>query len=204
MEKPTGIWSQVELAGHICRTYEPAAPSPHNYTVICLHCSEAASLRSYPAFGREFDRYGLRVIEPVTGRSWWTDRIWPEFDPAISAEAYVLETHVVPFIAERWNASPPRLGLLGISMGGQGGTSDGLQIPQCFSHRGRDCAGHRFSKADRRRGRSGPGVNVSRCRRGPARTPPSCTFTRSTGRGISSYAAIQPTCGGTIRRSGCG
>src|SRR3954470_8641090 len=91
MNETTGNWSQVELAGHVCRTYEPASPSPHNYTIIYLHCSEAASLRGYPAFGREFDRYGLRVIEPVSGQSWWTDRIWPEFDAAISAEGYVLQ-----------------------------------------------------------------------------------------------------------------
>lgn len=131
MEKPTGIWRQVELAGHVCRTFEPAAPSPHNFTVICLHCSEAASLRSYPAFGREFDRFGLRVIEPVTGRSWWTDRIWPEFDSKISAEGYVLE-RVVPFVAERWNARPPELALFGISMGGQGALRMAYRYPNVF------------------------------------------------------------------------
>ena len=89
MNEATGTWSEVEVAGHRCRLFEPAAPSPHGYVVIYLHCSRAASLRGYPAFVREFERHGLRVIEPVTGQSWWTDRIWPEFDPDISAEAYV-------------------------------------------------------------------------------------------------------------------
>src|SRR5580765_2575394 len=115
MSEATGVWSQVELAGHVCRTYEPTSPSQHNYTVVYLHCSEAASLRSYPAFVREFDRYGLRVIEPVTGRSWWTARIWPEFDAAISAESFILD-HIVPYAANRWNAAPPKLALLGVSM----------------------------------------------------------------------------------------
>ena len=77
MASATGTWSQIDLAGHLCRLYEPPSPSLHNYTVIYLHCSEAASLRGHPAFVQEFDRHGLRVIEPVTGRSWWTDRIWP-------------------------------------------------------------------------------------------------------------------------------
>src|SRR5215210_677583 len=118
MNTQTGVWSKVDVAGHLCRIFKPAEPSPHNYTVIYLHCSEAASLGSYPAFVREFDRYGLRVIEPVSGRSWWTARIWHEFDPAISAESYVL-VHVVPYIANRWNAKPTQLALLGVSMGGQ-------------------------------------------------------------------------------------
>ena len=80
MSTATGTWSQIELAGHKCRLYEPPAPRPHNDTIIYLHCSEAASLRGYPAFVDQFDRHGLHIIEPVTGLSWWTNRIWPEFD----------------------------------------------------------------------------------------------------------------------------
>lgn len=131
MTSATGTWAQIELAGHNCRLYEPPSPSSHNYTVIYLHCSEARSLRGYPAFTQEFDRFGLRVIEPVTGRSWWTNRIWPEFDDAISAEAYVLK-HVVPYVAEHWNSRPPQLALLGVSMGGQGALRMAYKYPNVF------------------------------------------------------------------------
>jgi S-formylglutathione hydrolase FrmB len=131
MSTAMGAWSQIEIAGHICRIYEPAAPSPYNYTVIYLHCSEAASLRSYPAFKQEFDKHGLRVIEPVSGRSWWTARIWPEFDSAISAESYVVEK-VVPYISQRWNSVPPQLALLGVSMGGQGALRMAYKYPNIF------------------------------------------------------------------------
>jgi pimeloyl-ACP methyl ester carboxylesterase len=131
MSEPSGVWREIELAGHICRTYEPPSPSAHNYTVFYLHCSEAAPLRRYPAFVREFDRYGLRVIEPVTGRSWWTSRIWPEFDESISAEAFVLDC-VVLFVAQHWNATPPNLALLGVSMGGQGALRMAYKFPNVF------------------------------------------------------------------------
>jgi pimeloyl-ACP methyl ester carboxylesterase len=131
MDTPAGVWSKVDLAGHVCRTYEPGEFSPHNYTLIYLHCSEAASLRNYPTFVREFDRYGLRVIEPVTGRSWWTSRIWPEFDAEMSAESYVLN-HVVPFIGDQWSSAPPKLALLGISMGGQGALRMAYKYPNMF------------------------------------------------------------------------
>jgi S-formylglutathione hydrolase FrmB len=124
-------WSQVEVAGHACRVFEPAAPSPHGYAVVYLHCSHSASLRGYPAFVNEFERHGLRVIEPVSGQSWWTDRIWPEFDANISAEAYVLE-RVVPYLADRWGARPPRLALLGVSMGGQGALRMAYKYPNVF------------------------------------------------------------------------
>ena len=131
MTQATGTWSTVDVAGHSCRVFEPAQPSPHGFVVVYLHCSEGASLRGYPAFVREFEHHGLRVIEPVTGRSWWTDRIWPEFDAQLSAEAYVLD-RVVPYVAERWHARPPQLALLGVSMGGQGALRMAYKYPQVF------------------------------------------------------------------------
>jgi S-formylglutathione hydrolase FrmB len=131
MNELAGNWSQVEVAGHACRVFEPTEPSPHDFVVVYLHCSRAASLRGYPAFVHEFERHGLRVIEPVTGQSWWTSRIWPEFDATISAESYVLE-RVLPFVAERWNTKPPKLALLGVSMGGQGALRMAYKYPNIF------------------------------------------------------------------------
>jgi S-formylglutathione hydrolase FrmB len=131
MTASAGIWSEVGVASHRCRLFEPARPSPHGFVVVYLHCSEAASLRNYPAFADEFERHGLRVIEPVTGRSWWTDRLWPEFDATISAEAHVLE-QVVPYLEQRWGARPPQLALLGISMGGQGALRMAYKFPNVF------------------------------------------------------------------------
>jgi pimeloyl-ACP methyl ester carboxylesterase len=131
MSTSTSNWSEVQVSGHRCRVFEPALPSPHGFVVVYLHCSEAASLRGYPAFVDEFERRGLRVIEPVTGRSWWTDRIWPEFDATISAEAYVRE-HVVTYCEERWGARPPSLALLGVSMGGQGALRMAYKFPNVF------------------------------------------------------------------------
>ena len=131
MTTSAGTWSQIDLVGHPCRLYEPPSPGPHNFTVVYLHCSEAASLRGYPPFVEQFDRHGLRVIEPVTSLSWWTDRIWPEFDATISSEAYVLQ-HALPYVAERWNSGPPQLALLGVSMGGQGALRMAYKYPNIF------------------------------------------------------------------------
>jgi len=130
-DPPAGTWDQIELAGHLCRVFEPARPSEHGFVVIYLHGSLAAPIGRFAEFTREFDRHGLRVIEPVSGRSWWTDRLWPEFDANISAEGYVLE-RVVPHVEKRWGARPPRLALLGISMGGQGALRIAYKYPHLF------------------------------------------------------------------------
>jgi S-formylglutathione hydrolase FrmB len=128
---PSGTWSEIELAGHACDIYEPPRPAPHGYAVIYLHGVHLQPLADKPAFVREFDRHGLRVICPRTARSWWSDRICPEFDPQITAERYVVE-HVLDWIAEHWRARPPQIALLGTSMGGQGALRIAFKHPQKF------------------------------------------------------------------------
>ena len=131
MAEATGNWTETEVAGHACQIFEPRRPSEHGFTVVHLHCSAAAKLARFPAFTQEFERYGLRVIQPMSGLSWWTDRIWPPFDPAISAERYLLD-RVLPYIVERWHARPPQIALLGISMGGQGALRMAYRHPNVF------------------------------------------------------------------------
>ena len=131
MSTSEGTWSAVEVAGHPCDLYEPPRRDPRGFAVIYLHGVRLTRLVDRPAFTDEFARHGLSVIAPLTQRSWWTDRICPEFDPQVTAERHVL-TNVLPFIAARWGAAPPRIGLLGTSMGGQGALRFGFKHPGTF------------------------------------------------------------------------
>ncbi len=127
----SGIWSEVDLAGHICEVYEPPRPSPHGYVVVYLHGVHLNRLQDKTDFLQQFDRHGLRVVCPRTERSWWTDKICTEFDAEISAERYVVE-HVVDWVERRWSIAPPAIALLGTSMGGQGALRLGFKYPQKF------------------------------------------------------------------------
>lgn len=131
MPSPSGGWSEVEVAGHACDVFEPAAPSEHGYVVVYLHGVHLQRLVDNPAFEQPFARHGLRVLAPRTGRSWWTDRICSEFDPAITAERYVTQA-IVPYAATRWGSKPPRIALLGTSMGGQGALRLAFKHPSLF------------------------------------------------------------------------
>jgi len=73
----------------------------------------------------------LPVVCPQTKQSWWADRICPEFDSEITAEKYVLD-HILPYIERRWQATPPSIGLLGTSMGGQGALRFAYKYPRQF------------------------------------------------------------------------
>jgi S-formylglutathione hydrolase FrmB len=96
-----------------------------------LHGVHLNRLSDKPVFTAELERLGLPAICPRTARSWWTDKICPEFDARFSAERYLLE-HVLPYLADRWQSQPPRIGLFGTSMGGQGALRLGFRHPNKF------------------------------------------------------------------------
>ena len=89
-----GKWSQTTLAGHPLDVFEPANANEFGYAVLYLHGVHLTRLVENATYTELFDRHGLRVFAPITGPTWWTDRICPQFDPQITAEGYVLQ-HVL-------------------------------------------------------------------------------------------------------------
>ena len=126
-----GSWSEIELAGHPCDLFSPAIPHEHGFSVIYLHGVHLQRLNENAAFTAQFDSAGLRVIAPMTGRSWWTDRICTEFDERTTAERHVVE-HAVEYLQRQWGTSAPEIGLLGTSMGGQGALRLAFKHPNLF------------------------------------------------------------------------
>lgn len=127
----TGVWTEETVGGHPCDVYTPAEPHPWNYTLIYLHGVHLNRLVDKAAFQEQFDKHGLGVVAPMTGQSWWTDRLCPDFDATITAEQHVLQ-NVLPFVQERFGAETPRIGLFGTSMGGQGALRLAYKHPQRF------------------------------------------------------------------------
>lgn len=127
----TGQWSTIEIAGHPCDVYEPPERDQRCFAVIYLHGVRLVRLADNPVFTAEFARHRLPVIAPVTKRSWWSNRVCPEFDPQLTAEKHVLG-NVIPWLAEHWGAAPPRVALLGTSMGGQGALRFAFKHPTMF------------------------------------------------------------------------
>ena len=126
-----GAWSTEQVGGHPCDVFEPVEKNQAGFVIIYLHGVHLTRLVDNTHFTDLFDRYGLPVVAPMTQRSWWTDRICEEFDSSITAEHHVLE-NILPYVNERWNAEPPRMGLLGTSMGGQGSLRLSYKYPDRF------------------------------------------------------------------------
>jgi len=127
----SGTWTSTLIAGHECDLYEPRERNAHGYVVLYLHGVHVNRLSDKPVFEQQFAKRGLPVVVPFTKRSWWTDKICREFDPRISAEKHLLQ-NVLPFIEQHFASKPPRIGLLGTSMGGQGALRLAYKHPNIF------------------------------------------------------------------------
>lgn len=124
-------WREIEVAGHKCDIYEPPVRNPHSYVVIYLHGVHLQRLAEQPPYEEQFARFGLRVIAPWTGRCWWLDRLCPDFSDRWTPEQHLLQ-NILPWIEKEWECRPPRIALLGTSMGGQGALRLAYKHPETF------------------------------------------------------------------------
>lgn len=116
---PTGTWETLELSGHLIEVYTPPTIHSLEPALLYLHDLDGDMPLKQTALTQQLAKAGLRVIAPHGGACWWTDRICNEFDDSVSAEEYLLST-VLDYAQEQWGIRSPRIGLLGLGMGGQG------------------------------------------------------------------------------------
>jgi S-formylglutathione hydrolase len=126
-----GTWTSVAISGKRAAVYQPEAGSRPRFGLLYLHDRDGKPLQERPVYTALFDELNLICLCPLAGPSWWTNRIWTEFDATLSPERHVLE-RVLPFLKERWNLAPPAIGLLGIGMGGQGALRLAFKYPDRF------------------------------------------------------------------------
>jgi S-formylglutathione hydrolase len=124
-------WSQVQIAGKPADVYTPPDPRRPRFGILYLHGAGLETLRENSVYTPLFAELALACACPHGGRCWWADRPCPDFDPAVTLEQYLLGS-VVPFFQETWGLAPPALGLLGVSMGGQGALRLAFKHPDRF------------------------------------------------------------------------
>ena len=126
-----GTWQTIDLAGKPAEVYAPAGEGRPRFGILYLAPLGQDSLAGNTAFTRLFDEMRLGCVCPHGRRSWWVDRVSPEFDPAVTPERHLL-ANVVPHFDTAWGLKPPAIGLLGLSMGGQAALRLAFKYPQTF------------------------------------------------------------------------
>jgi S-formylglutathione hydrolase len=122
-------WSRVEVAGKPADVYRP--PATPRFGVMFLHPVGGESPAANAAYTAQFRTHNLAVVAPLGGESWWSDRVDPAFDRAITAEQHLLR-NVVPWMEREWLLGPRSIAAAGISMGGQGAVRLGFKQPDRF------------------------------------------------------------------------
>lgn len=113
------LWTTTAVDGHRVDVFAPGSNEDLAGCVLFLHGHGRVMLTENTTFSRLFQQHKLCAVCPDGERSWWMDRVCTEFSPEISPQDWLLE-QMLPFIEERFGIIPPKIGLLGISMGGQG------------------------------------------------------------------------------------
>ena len=125
------MWTTLEIAGKSADVYEPPGDVKPRFGILHLHGVGLELLQHSDAFRKAFDEHQLACICPQGQRSWWTDRICPEFDDQMTAEHFVVH-EVLPVFEQRWGIRPRAVGIQGISMGGQGALRIAFKHPKLF------------------------------------------------------------------------
>lgn len=123
-------WLVADVAGHPCEIHAPADPPPGR-ALVYLHGVRERWLQEMPVLCELVEAARMPVVAPRAGRSWWLDRIVPDFDPEIAPERYVVGP-VVAEIGRRFGVVPPGIAIVGTSMGGQGALRLAYRHPNTF------------------------------------------------------------------------
>jgi S-formylglutathione hydrolase FrmB len=126
-----GEWSIVKIQDWRVDVFEPPVPAEISFGILFLHDMDGSTLCDHPVFGEVLAQRNLACLCPSGGQSWWTDRVSAEFERPQTAESFLLD-FVLPEFASRWKLTTPRIGLLGIGMGGQGALKLAFKYPERF------------------------------------------------------------------------
>lgn len=123
------MWQSLSIAEKKVDVFDP--PTQPRFGLIFLHGIGLETLIDNTAYTSLLTKYRCGCACPHGQRSWWLDRICPEFDQALTPEAYILG-QIVPWCRERWRLGSRSVGIFGISMGGQGAIRMALRDPHTF------------------------------------------------------------------------
>jgi len=112
-------WSTTQVSGKHFDLFEPSAADKPGGVVLFLHGYDGVTLKDNPAYSSELAKHNLIGLCPHGEHCWWTDAVYPPYDPVVSPLEY-LSQQIPPYCEERWQISPPRIAVCGFEMGGQG------------------------------------------------------------------------------------
>lgn len=113
------VWEEITISGKAADAYLPTGGEDPIGVVLFLHGYDGVTLRGNEAFISEFARNNLIGLCPKGPECWWTDEVYGPFDEDVSPIQFLAD-NIPIFCVQTWNIEPPRIGVCGVEMGGQG------------------------------------------------------------------------------------
>jgi S-formylglutathione hydrolase len=110
-------WTSDVMSSKPVEIFEPES-APRG-VVLFLHGYDGLTLRENQIYTAQLEKHGLACLCPLGPQCWWTDRIFPQFDPVLSPVEFLAKT-VPDYCQSRWQIDSSRLAVCGVEMGGQG------------------------------------------------------------------------------------
>lgn len=123
------MWEVTTIGGRPADVFAPAGRP--RFVLLFLPDLDGVTLRDNPVWTPLLTSERLAGVCPDGGESWWADRVCPSFDPAKTAERYLLDD-VLPWAADRFGVPANGIALAGVGAGGQGVLRLGLKYPDRF------------------------------------------------------------------------
>lgn len=113
----SGNWTRTTLGTHLVEAWGPSVPASGE-AILCLHDLDAVAPSQHADWRAELEASPVPVICPLAGRTWWLSLPTAEF-PEGGPLGWV-RSEVVSWIEATFQVKPPRIGVIGIGMGGHG------------------------------------------------------------------------------------
>ena len=113
----SGNWIRATLGTHLVEAWDPTTRTSAE-AILFLHDLDAIAPSQQAHWRGILESSPVPVICPLAGRSWWLSLPTAEF-PEGGPLGWV-RSQVVPWIEHTFLVQPPRIGLIGIGMGGSG------------------------------------------------------------------------------------
>lgn len=105
------------MSGKPIEVFEPNVP-PRG-VVVFLHGYDGITLRDNSVYTALLNSHGLACVCPQGPGCWWSDQVYPLFDPVLNPIEFLAQ-QLPDFCQARWNLDTTHIGLTGVEMGGQG------------------------------------------------------------------------------------
>lgn len=123
-------WQTIDLEGIPVDLWEPSQTTGPG-ALLYLHGYRGETPVTHPGLAEVLTASGLPVLAPRGGRSWWLDRESGEFQHELTPLQF-LRGPVAAECDRRWGIGSPLIGVIGLSMGGQGALQLAYRYPREF------------------------------------------------------------------------